>query len=802
MLKLKLLCYIIIITLLLTPSFQVSAQNISGFNYINPAPNSRYVSVKTKILIRQGDIINRNSVNDGLIKAVGTKSGIHYGKLILADDNKTLVFSPEQYFQTDEDVTVNLMSGLLSRNGTEAGSLSFKFHTSKNISSFNHDKPVSNGFPINNSNPTSTSGIPDTALPSYLPNITIQSNNPSPGYLFISPTPYLMIIDNEGTPVFFRDVGIPGNLYDFDLQPSGELTYFVYPVQCFGLDSSLQFTRNFNTADGFSPDVHELHVFPDGSYYIFGKRLVPVDMSKIVAGGDSTASLIDNALQKFDANGNLIFEWDAIEHYNITDVDSMVNLTQHTIDFSHCNSVTIDSDGNPIISSRNLDEITKIDYNTGDIIWRWGGENNQFTFINDDIGFSRQHFIRLFSNGNFGLFDNGVYHNNRISSGCEYELDQQNKTATLVRRVTNGNIYTSTEGSYQELTNGNRVISWGHNYSPFLTEFAPDNSISVQLSYDRYVDTYRAFRYQWSTNLFITNNDSINFGNIFQGDSSVKNITVYNRKDSIVIINGFYCRDSSFTTPFKLPVTIQPKDSIIIPLIFKSWKAGSFKAAFNIRSFSTYKNSTQMIARQVILSGSTVIDTNIIAAPTDLKAVQTDSGTVKLTWNDNSFNESNFVIQRKNGDTTTANNFTAIDTIAANDTIYFDQSVQKNLTYSYRVFAKNADTVSAYSNIAVVNVSTLVNSDNSIPSKFELSQNYPNPFNPATILSYQVAMNDYVTLKVYNTLGEEIVTLVHEEKSAGTYKVKFNAGNLPSGIYFYQLRAGSLVQTKKMILLK
>lgn len=86
-----------------------------------------------------------------------------------------------------------------------------------------------------------------------------------------------------------------------------------------------------------------------------------------------------------------------------------------------------------------------------------------------------------------------------------------------------------------------------------------------------------------------------------------------------------------------------------------------------------------------------------------------------------------------------------------------------------------------------------------------LNQNYPNPFNPVTSILYSVGKQEFITLKIYDALGNEIATLVNEQKPAGTYKVKFSLTDrktLNSGIYFYQLRAGSFVQTRKMILLK
>jgi hypothetical protein len=92
--------------------------------------------------------------------------------------------------------------------------------------------------------------------------------------------------------------------------------------------------------------------------------------------------------------------------------------------------------------------------------------------------------------------------------------------------------------------------------------------------------------------------------------------------------------------------------------------------------------------------------------------------------------------------------------------------------------------------------------ENPIASEIKLEQNYPNPFNPSTVISYRLPVTSNVILKVYDVLGNEITTLVNEEKPAGEYEVEFIAANLPSGIYFYQLKSGSFVETKKMILLK
>lgn len=87
-----------------------------------------------------------------------------------------------------------------------------------------------------------------------------------------------------------------------------------------------------------------------------------------------------------------------------------------------------------------------------------------------------------------------------------------------------------------------------------------------------------------------------------------------------------------------------------------------------------------------------------------------------------------------------------------------------------------------------------------LPTHFRVAQNYPNPFNPSTKITYALPMQSNVILKVYDVLGREIATLVNEKKQAGEYRVEWNAPGYSSGVYFYRIVAGDLVQTRKMIL--
>jgi hypothetical protein len=85
---------------------------------------------------------------------------------------------------------------------------------------------------------------------------------------------------------------------------------------------------------------------------------------------------------------------------------------------------------------------------------------------------------------------------------------------------------------------------------------------------------------------------------------------------------------------------------------------------------------------------------------------------------------------------------------------------------------------------------------------YTLMQNYPNPFNPSTTIKYSIPQSSNVVLKVFDILGNEISTLVKEEKTTGTYEITWYAEQLSSGIYFYRLKADDFVETKKMILLR
>jgi hypothetical protein len=255
---------------------------------------------------------------------------------------------------------------------------------------------------------------------------------------------------------------------------------------------------SFKCGNGYQTDPHDIRLLANGHRILIGLDPQIINMSAVVPGGNTAASVIGIVIQELDQQKNVVFQWRSFDHFLITDA-THEDLTATTIDYVHPNALDVDYDGNILLSSRHMDEITKIDRATGNILWRWGGKNNQFTFVNDTIGFSHQHDIDLTSTGTYTIFDNGNFHTPPFSRALEYSLDQKNKVATLIWQFRHSpDTYTFATGSVQRLPNGNTFIGWGANYLS-ATEVRPDGSTAFELQYGDSLMSYRAFKFPWAS---------------------------------------------------------------------------------------------------------------------------------------------------------------------------------------------------------------------------------------------------------------------------------------------------------------
>jgi hypothetical protein len=165
------------------------------------------------------------------------------------------------------------------------------------------------------------------------------------------------------------------------------------------------------------------------------------------------------------------------------------------------NAVAVDTDGHFLLSSRNTSEITKINSDTGEIIWRLGGTHNQFSYVNDPLNGPRnQHAIRPLGNNHYTLFDNGDGHNPQVSRAVEYEIDPAAMKATVVWQypaVPTTSLYSFYMGNAQRLPNGNTLINWAVGNLPKLTEVRPDGTLAFEMNWVNQYEAYRVWRCPW-----------------------------------------------------------------------------------------------------------------------------------------------------------------------------------------------------------------------------------------------------------------------------------------------------------------
>jgi hypothetical protein len=502
----------------------IDAQTISKntIDYQSPLNNAHYVKPQSSIILRSAFALPRSGPSPArFIRIVGSLSGPHAVRGLISDDQRTMIFLPDSPFLPSEKVTVQWMHGMPTAANDTLPSRLFHFTISsaagKIVSRLQKQGlRAFEGSEFTARNGTGGAPMPkraaaasvDTVISAGLPEIKgLYSNNPTQGGIFISDIPvgdtavlpYLLVISNNGSIVFQRQMS--AECTDFRPEPNGNYTY--YDAGSFSfceIDPTVSNVQNtYVCADGYETDPHDIQFLPNGHVLLLGQDYEFVDMSGLVAGGSANAEVIGAVVQELDRAGNAVFEWRSWDHFNITDA-THEDLTQPVIDYVHANALQLDADGNILLSSRHMDEITKIDRGTGGIIWRLGGKHNQFTFLNDTIGFSHQHDIRRIANGHVTLFDNGNFHSPQISRACEYRLDEVNRTATLVWQYQNPlNTYSNSMGSVQRLENGNTLIGWGSTSSPAVTEVTPAGVKAFEMSLPDNVVSYRAYRYALPT---------------------------------------------------------------------------------------------------------------------------------------------------------------------------------------------------------------------------------------------------------------------------------------------------------------
>ncbi|RLC96217.1 MAG: hypothetical protein DRI46_14030, partial [Chloroflexi bacterium] len=469
---------------------ELDAKSVGTFEFVSPMPGAKYVTSETTIIIRP----RVDSPLLGLDRALsftvtGSVSGNHTGEIILSDDGKTVIFEPHTPFISGERVSVKIATDDTMTRTVRMVPLSFDFEISSQravhprdfdeyaecfldaAADDSADKTL-NGRPgLSSRNAVPQGPYP---LPPDFPQLNVSINeNPEGGDIFTvnfrrrskAEARYLMILDNTGFPKYFKKMPKNLNGADFKVQSNGLLTYHQRVTNIYlAMDNTYTVIDSFACGNGYSTDGHELQIIDNGHALVMSYDRQTVDMSEIVEGGNPEATVVGLIIQELDTSKNVVFQWRSWDHFKITDVIG-ADLTDDRIDYVHGNAIEQDLDGNILISCRHMSEITKIDRATGDIIWRMGGKNNQFTFLNDPdhpLGTSYQHDCRILKNGNLTVFDNGNLHEPQHSRGVEYKLDEANLTATRVWEFRDTpDACAVFVGNARRVPNGSTMVSWG-----------------------------------------------------------------------------------------------------------------------------------------------------------------------------------------------------------------------------------------------------------------------------------------------------------------------------------------------------
>ncbi len=345
---------------------------------------------------------------------------------------------------------------------------------------------------------------------SYPPySITVCDTNVSSGYYFTCPFsnavpayPHTqMILDSLGRVVYYH--AIHGTSIIFCIQPDNLMCYNT--VNTFYLmDSTFTVVDSITAKNGIFDDNHEMQVLPNGHFLVLGYEYVNMDLSAYHyfnhngSPGSTNAHVKVGVIQEQDSAKNVVFEWHAKDYFSFSDVDSLTMNSPSNVDWTHCNALALDTDGNILLSSRHQNEITKINRSDSSIMWRLGGKRNQFTFVNDSAQFLLQHDVRRIANGNITLFDNGRHLPFHASAGKEYHIDENAMTATLVwSYCTDTSTYSQAMGNVQRLPNGNTMVDDGIEVSldhPFDLVDSSGNKI-FEIHFPDSLWSYRSFNY-------------------------------------------------------------------------------------------------------------------------------------------------------------------------------------------------------------------------------------------------------------------------------------------------------------------
>ncbi len=784
-------------------------QRPASLLYVSPLPGAALVSRETNVIVRfDGSAADYITDPASMFSAVGSVSGRLTGAMVVADDAETILFEPDTPFKPGEDVAITVRY-----RSPDAGVESYRFEFTVSPRRTGPEEPDAREFMESHgiTPPRRTgSGAPVRSAPqtgNFVPPADYPTfdigpvDNPGDGYVFFTsyvwkndpPPSFLMILRNDGTPVFFQKS--TSFVLDFKKQNDKLLSFYEFGTGAFIImDSTYTRVDLCRCGNGYGVDSHEFQILDNGHHLIICKDLQYVDMSEVFPGGSDEAQVTGMIYQEIDQSKNVVFEWRSWDHFEITDAIG-VDFTSDRIDYVHSNALVTDHDGNWLVSSRHLCEITKINRTTGEIMWRWGGKNNQFRFvgdIDDTTGFYYQHDIRRLDNGNYMLYDNGNFHNPPYSRAVEYTLDTVAMTATLVWQYRDApDVYADFMGASQRLPGGNTFIAWGAStFGPIttLTEVHPDGTKAFELTLTNQTTNYKGYRFPWSGSApepylwegpFDRESRALTLGFDKFGDRGVALYEIYAGEEfrSLLLV------DSTTANTADVPGLRRGENY-----------------RFRVRAVDGQSNRSPWSNEITYRYDNTEPSEAVLIGPPDGAVVE--SAGVELSWTraiDDEGDALMYSVYIIDG-----SGVSAIDGIEDTSYVYTRSGAAPLREFRWTVSCSDQEFTTASPDTFCVHSAR---AGFGVPATPSLHQNYPNPFNPATTIRYDLTQDGPVSLKIYNVLGQEVTTLIDDPRPAGFWSVEWDgrdtAGNsVASGVYIYRLETSGFSESRKLVIVR
>ncbi len=827
-----------------------------GYRYLYPAPGYQYVSKYSSILLRFENAPPALMTNlDRFIVVRGSGSGRIPGQIVLSRDRKTIRFKPDGTFTPGETVHVTMRPVWKSGVGREIPALDYRFRVaakeSGQLPAIKKNMPQSPDVltvPAKSRAKILANGV---SVPSDFPDLEITVNkNPDPGYIFLNhntgTSPFNLILDNDGSPVWYRRM--PYNRRDFKVQKDGTISMVGGGFT--GFDQNFNQLKNYYAVEGYNTDDHGLQVLENGDYFLIGFRDITVDMSDVVSGGKRNAHVHETCIQGFSADGELTFIWPALENFHPEELIGFTvpgdEPTNNSFRFTHMNAIDIDDDGHILLSSRHLSQATKINRETGEIIWRLGGALNDFTFINDPLqGPRNQHDIRNLGNGHYSVFDNGNTHSPSRSRGVEWKLDTEKMTATLVWEYRNppGTEFSHYMGNCQRLPNGNTLINWALWNRPRISEISPTGEVEFEMWSRDHYDCYRVFRFPWSgmeeepylllesdvnsiVLLFNKFGDpDVGFYRIYGGTSpgsttvwdtcrtTMRKITnleknkMYYFRVTAVYADG---SESGFSNEEKSKIIdLEPNVNFIINGDFGE-KLDNWVWDVRGAASADWRANDDLMHFDIQNGGNSVWEIQIRQNGMPLVKGQ------EYLFEFDAWADASRTIEAKVGqDTNPYTNYSRIGLsyLTTRKKHYsYEFEMQEPSDFDGRVVinvgTSNHDVYIDNLSLKLIGETNVEFSGVQNPGEFQLMNNYPNPFNNQTTIAFKVPEPAHVTVDLYNLAGQKVARIMDNKLGAGPHSMSVDAGRFASGIYFYKMYAETQAsgrqfsEVKKMVMVK